>query len=847
MLEKCKRYFFLLILFLVLFALALPMAQAATLTYNNNGGLGNNDWANTVDWTTGSVAGQADNALITANVAEISSGIASVNSADLSNGAIWDSSSNGLTLTVATLATFHDTSFNQSGTINGNTTFNDSSYNQFGTINGNATFNNTSSNLSGTINGNATFNGASYNQSGTINGNAVLNGTSYNQYGTINGNATFDTTWYSAATAPLGGVFTVNGNNYWSGDVTGVVYGADHQAITSYVFNNSSYNYAGTINGNAAFNNTSYNQNGTINGSVVFNSTADQSGTINAGSGSVSGNFSTSAGITFESGTVLSDISGTGGFSKTGNGAVTLSGSSSYSGGTIISAGTLQVENASALGTGAVINNAKLNVGTTNLILAGAYTQNTGSALGLTVGSPSIYGGITSAVAASVAGASAINVTVSGSIAKGTTFTVINTQGQGIVLTGGLPTVTSSASRAHFTDAYINDNLVLTEDYFTGDFASLGDNANSRAVGGVINNMTNPSADMTTILNTLGPLSNAQITQAFNTMGPVIDGGVVQDTTSSFNNLISTTIDRVHISLNQGASGTIVGKDVSIYDESAQNGIWASPYGSYLVQGDMQGVQGYNAWNAGTVIGLDRMITDSFTLGISGGYAYGQVSSDANNATANINSAQGTVYAGYMDPTLNYFIDAAGSFAWNWYDGQREIMVGDINRTADANYNGRQYGTYLDSGYKFYLGDTLELTPLASVQWTHLNVPSYKETNAGALNLNVDKQNYDDLESGIGASIACPIQFGWGKLTPELHAKWLYDYIDDRMVVTSSFAGGGVSFTSYGANPSREGLNVGGKLSFNIYKDLSLVAAVDSELKDQFFSVFGSGTVRYKF
>jgi len=71
------------ILALVFSVPALPEAKAATLTYDNAGGGGNNDWANVLNWLTGVVAGTSDDALITADVASISTGVASVNSAIL--------------------------------------------------------------------------------------------------------------------------------------------------------------------------------------------------------------------------------------------------------------------------------------------------------------------------------------------------------------------------------------------------------------------------------------------------------------------------------------------------------------------------------------------------------------------------------------------------------------------------------------------------------------------------------------------------------------------------------------------------------------------------------------------
>jgi len=273
----------------------------------------------------------------------------------------------------------------------------------------------------------------------------------------------------------------------------------------------------------------------------------------------------------------------------------------------------------------------------------------------------------------------------------------------------------------------------------------------------------------------------------------------------------------------------------------------SSPTAAICLKACARGIEGYDAWNGGTALGADRVIFDHFTVGISGGSSYGRVNSKTQDARTDINNAQGAVYAGYQNPDLNYFINAAGTFAWDWYKGQRVITAGSITRMAFSNYDGQQYGTYLGGGYKIKFGDNLELTPLASLQWSHLSLSRYTETNAGALNLNVDSQSYDTVESGLGVGISSEIISYWGIFTPEFHVKWLYDYMNDRIAVNSSLAGGGGSFSSYGATPSKQGVGIGGKLTFDFINDISLIAGLDTELRDGFFGFYGSGTLRYRF
>jgi len=551
---------------------------------------------------------------------------------------------------------------------------------------------------------------------------------------------------------------------------------------------------------------------------------------------------------------LIENGSGTTGLTKAGTGTLTLSSANTYSGGTIINAGTLQVSNGNALGTGPVVNNAALNIGTTDLSLGGVYTQNTGSALDLTADSSSNFGSITSTGHAAVVSAgSAVNVSVGGYIPNNATLEIINTGGTGI--TGNAPATINTSEigtsyytpRVSFTSSIVGNNLILTANHTTTGFASLANNNNARGAGNVLDNETNPSSDLTNVLNTLEFSSNAKTTSALNTLGPVVDGGVLGSTTESLNNFIGASIERAQHVVTLASSGNPDSTGVSSGDENPLNGLWAKQYGGYMDQGTHDGIEGYDAWNTGTAVGLDHMVNDDLTLGASVGYAYGNVDSDANSASTYINSAEGTLYAAYQGQDHPYFLDAAGSFANNWYDGQRSLTVNTINRIADSEYQGQQYGVYLDGGYKFDVGHNIVLAPLTSLQWTHLTLGSYTETDAGDLNLMVNRQSYNILESGLGASISSLATYNWGDLTPEFHAKWLYDFINDNMSVTSSFTGGGASFVSTGANPARDAVDIGGSLSFNLKNNISLIAGVDTEIKDNFFAVYGSLSLRYKF
>ena len=184
------------------------LAHAATYTYDNSTGDG--DWSNPANWTTGNIPGSSDDAIIQANVDQVTGDPAYVNSASFIGSGIWDNQCLGNTLSVVTNATFNDSTYNYyCGSIGGNAVFLNSS-NNYGAVYGSAVFRNSAVNINyvsgdadfydtsyidqnnpGYVGGNATFNDSSYNYAGNIGGNALFKDSSYALYGGISGVATF--------------------------------------------------------------------------------------------------------------------------------------------------------------------------------------------------------------------------------------------------------------------------------------------------------------------------------------------------------------------------------------------------------------------------------------------------------------------------------------------------------------------------------------------------------------------------------------------------------------------------------------------------------------------------------
>jgi len=242
-----------------------------------------------------------------------------------------------------------------------------------------------------------------------------------------------------------------------------------------------------------------------------------------------------------------------------------------------------------------------------------------------------------------------------------------------------------------------------------------------------------------------------------------------------------------------------------------RGGWWAKGFGYYGSQAAENAFVGYNAGTYGTMIGYDAPIGIGTRVGLGLGYARSNIDGQTFSANTDANTYQATAYMSHEDGP--WFVQGDVSFGWNDYSGTRNISFPGINSTADANYSGQSYTGFMTTGYHYFT-DGLTLTPLASLQYTHVNLDSYAETGS-SIDLNVNSQNYNFLESGLGARAARPFAYDDGTYVPEIHFKWLRELVNPTVTNTAAFAvAGSPSFTIPGFKEGDNTFNLGVGLTF---------------------------------
>lgn len=265
-------------------------------------------------------------------------------------------------------------------------------------------------------------------------------------------------------------------------------------------------------------------------------------------------------------------------------------------------------------------------------------------------------------------------------------------------------------------------------------------------------------------------------------------------------------------------------------------------FGNTMKQNAKNGVSGYTAVTGGFGLLGDTPVNEYFRVGIAGSYAGSTVRrNDITGNTTSIMSLQGFLYG-----TAEYgplFADGALSIGTNLYRGKRNIL--QLNETAAANYRASQYGGKIRGGFSIQLGDSFEASPIASMQYLHLNRGSYTETGAPSANLRVSSRQLSALQVGLGGRIADvtnPDEF-----LPEIHVFYTHDVKIPFLQVTSQFVDGGGAFVSNGPLPPRSGVNAGFSITALMVEGFLLTAGYDLEAKKGFTSNSASIKFRWLF
>ena len=559
---------------------------------------------------------------------------------------------------------------------------------------------------------------------------------------------------------------------------------------------------ATTVNFNGNVFTTAFNLSGT--GTVNFN------GNLNQGIVAASTNFANDGFINVGANTLFNSAITT---NTANTGTLTLNGGSSVIGAI---GGANGLKRINVAGGNVSVNGAiqarqfDLDINTLNIV--GALTTNSAGVINTTFASNSVFGKIVvNGNSAIDAGGVTVIPTVTGALTNGTTYRIVEAPSG---TNNALVSVINNNPRYTFAGLPTtlgNVDIVLTD---IAPLATLVTAPVALALAPILDVNAPVNTDLRIIQDAIAVLPNTfEINNALQQLAPsntnLAAPWIAGQATRMFEDQWMARFDEIQ---NHCCDNCDVAKQPNELnaqecgDRKQVSNWWGKANGSVGSQESRQGMSGFETEAAGLMVGYDVPLNNQMRLGLGGGYTKSSIDDNYSPANTEIDSYQATGYFEYAPQP--WFMRAAITAGVDRYDSSRNINFPGINREVNADYRGKQYSGLVAIGKHFYYNETT-LTPLASLQATHIKVDSFNEKGGGDVNLNVENQDYDFLQSSLGVKVERVIKTSNGAISPEAHVRWLHDFNSTTMKQTASFAGGGNSFNTQGFKQDRDLYNVG--------------------------------------
>lgn len=240
------------------------------------------------------------------------------------------------------------------------------------------------------------------------------------------------------------------------------------------------------------------------------------------------------------------------------------------------------------------------------------------------------------------------------------------------------------------------------------------------------------------------------------------------------------------------------------------------------------GVSAYD-FNANSLLmGIETPVTDSTMAGVH----IGVVSSGSSISSGGSSASQAYVmgvHGGWRADALT--ITAQASFAW--------VDVNKIERPtgfspmpmAKGDTTGWLAAGEAEARYAIPLSGDIMAAPLARFGGSFTRLRGYQETDAGFMDLTVDRTSVSEVSAGLGAAIWTDLQRSWGALHPE--ATLVFDYqLLRRVDAVDASLSSGQQLTALPDRRRSDSVTLGARLGFAFDNGMSLDLSVATTYGD---------------
>jgi outer membrane lipase/esterase len=116
------------------------------------------------------------------------------------------------------------------------------------------------------------------------------------------------------------------------------------------------------------------------------------------------------------------------------------------------------------------------------------------------------------------------------------------------------------------------------------------------------------------------------------------------------------------------------------------------------------------------------------------------------------------------------------------------------------------------------------ISPVARINYFHGQIDAYSEQGAFGLNLALDKQNFESLQTSTGGQISYPLSQSFGVIIPQASFSWNHEFLNDSRNITAKYSAdpNGVTFNATTNSPDRDFFILGTGVSGVFLEDVQL-------------------------
>lgn len=249
---------------------------------------------------------------------------------------------------------------------------------------------------------------------------------------------------------------------------------------------------------------------------------------------------------------------------------------------------------------------------------------------------------------------------------------------------------------------------------------------------------------------------------------------------------------------------------------------WVQGFGQYS---ERDADSDYNDWHyggGGLAGGVDHDLGEQVQLSAMVGTSRMALGFDDEGDGSLTTFEAGLGAAWHRDGT---HVRGAIEYGHGWHRTRRQVDIPGFERLALSDHDSDRVTTLFEAGHTFVFGG-FEIEPRASVDYTYLNEESARETNAGVVELDIDRRENSLVGTNAGFRAGMTLvkwyyagdwlEWADGVWRPEISASWRQVWNDYDRDMKSSLSGapGGTPELRTEAEDARIGADLGARVSF---------------------------------